>query len=93
MISRHRREIRKRPHRLEDERLLRGAGSYSDDFNQPDQLYAGMVRSPHAHAMIKSVNCTRACAMAGVHTVLTGADYCADGLKDIGHVALSLIHI
>ena len=87
MISRQRKEIRKRPHRLEDERLLRGAGSYSDDFNQPDQLYAGMVRSPHAHAMIKKVNCTRACAVAGVHTVLTGADYCADGLKDIGHVA------
>ena len=53
MISRQRKEIRKRPHRLEDERLLRGAGSYSDDFNQPDQLYAGMVRSPHAHAIIK----------------------------------------
>ena len=42
--------------RREDDRLLRGEGSYSDDFNLPSQLYAFMVRSPHAHARIKKVD-------------------------------------
>ncbi|MEE2996787.1 MAG: xanthine dehydrogenase family protein molybdopterin-binding subunit, partial [Pseudomonadota bacterium] len=73
--------------RREDDRLLRGAGSYSDDFNLSDQLFAVMVRSPHAHARINSVDAATARRVTGVHTVLTGADYVADGIGDIAHKA------
>ncbi|MGB0629816.1 MAG: xanthine dehydrogenase family protein molybdopterin-binding subunit [Alphaproteobacteria bacterium] len=73
--------------RREDLRLLRGAGSYSDDLDLPDQLYAVMVRSPHAHALIRNVDVTAARGLPGVHAVLTGADYVADGIGDIGHTA------
>jgi len=69
--------------RTEDPRLLRGNGSYVDDVNMINQVYAFMLRSPHAHADIKSIDASAALAMPGVLAVLTGADYAADGL---GHV-------
>src|SRR5829696_9405987 len=65
--------------RKEDERLLRGAGCYADDVNLPGQVYACMVRSPHAHARILSIN-TR---VPGAIAVLTGKDAAADGLQPI----------
>jgi carbon-monoxide dehydrogenase large subunit len=67
--------------RLEDLRLLRGAGQYSDDISMPGQAHAVFVRSPHAHAFIKRIDCAAARAKPGVIAVLTGADYVADGLK------------
>ncbi len=67
--------------RLEDLRLVRGAGRYSDDISVPGQAYAVFVRSPHAHAEIKRIDAQAASAMPGVLAVLTGADYIADGLK------------
>ena len=73
--------------RREDLRLLRGTGAYSDDINLPDQLYAAMVRSPHAHALLSGIDATAALKMSGVKAVLTGADYVADGIADIGHTA------
>ncbi|MEM9684230.1 MAG: xanthine dehydrogenase family protein molybdopterin-binding subunit, partial [Pseudomonadota bacterium] len=69
--------------RSEDPRLLRGNGSYVDDVNMINQTYAVMVRSPHAHAEIKSIDASAATAMPGVLTVLTGADYEADGLGPV----------
>jgi carbon-monoxide dehydrogenase large subunit len=42
--------------RREDLRLLTGRGSYSDDLNLPGQAYAVMVRSPHAHALIRRID-------------------------------------
>jgi carbon-monoxide dehydrogenase large subunit len=66
--------------RLEDHRLLTGRGCYSDDFNLPDQLYAVVTRSPHAHARITAIDAESAISMPGVLAVLTGADYVADGL-------------
>ena len=42
--------------RKEDERLLQGKGCYGDDFNLSGQAYAIMVRSPHAHARIASID-------------------------------------
>jgi carbon-monoxide dehydrogenase large subunit len=69
--------------RKEDERLLRGAGCYSDDFNLPGQAYAYMVRSPHAHARIRSIDSAGAVATPGVTAVLTGRDAAHDGLKPI----------
>src|SRR5229473_2398701 len=60
--------------RREDFRLLTGKGCYSDDFSFPGQAYAVMVRSPHAHALIRAVDTGEAAAAPGVLAVLTGRD-------------------
>src|ERR1700728_2668520 len=73
--------------RQADLRLVTGHGCYSDDFNFPGQAYGAVVRSPHAHALIRSVDTAEARAMPGVLAVLTGADAQADGLKRIPHLA------
>jgi carbon-monoxide dehydrogenase large subunit len=74
--------------RKEDRRLLTGAGCYSADCFAPDQVHAVVVRSPHAHAAIRSIDTLDALRMPGVHAVLTGADYAADGLKPLPHTPL-----
>jgi carbon-monoxide dehydrogenase large subunit len=66
--------------RLEDARLLNGRGCYSDDFNLAGQVYAVVVRSPHAQARIIAIETEHARAIRGVLAVLAGADYVADGL-------------
>jgi aerobic carbon-monoxide dehydrogenase large subunit len=71
--------------RREDLRLVRGAGRYTADENLPDQAYAVMLRSPHAHARIRAISKEKALAVPGVLAVLTGADALADGLKPIPH--------
>jgi carbon-monoxide dehydrogenase large subunit len=71
--------------RREDLRLLTGRGRYSDDINVPAQAYAVMVRSPHAHALIRGIDTAAARAASGVLAVLTGRDMLADGLKPIPH--------
>ena len=58
--------------RKEDGRFLRGKGNYLDDFVLPDMLHMAILRSPHAHARIKSVDTTAASAMPGVIAVVTG---------------------
>src|SRR5579862_9701355 len=75
--------------RREDLRLLTGLGRYSDDLVLPGQAYAVMLRSPHAHAMIGTIDTTVAGAMPGVLTVLTGRDMLADGLRPIPHAVWS----
>ena len=69
--------------RREDPRLLQGRGHYLDDRNLYGQLRAVVVRSPHAHADIKSIDTQAAAAAPGVHAVLTGADYRDDGLGNV----------
>ena len=73
--------------RKEDLRLVTGRGCYSDDFNFPGQVYAAMVRSPHAHARIRAIDVSAAATMPGVLAVLTGEDALADGLTRIPHLA------
>jgi carbon-monoxide dehydrogenase large subunit len=74
--------------RVEDRRLLTGKGQFSDDMNLPGQVHAVMLRSPHAHARIKSINIEKAKAVPGVLAVLTGKDLLADGLKPLPHIPL-----
>jgi carbon-monoxide dehydrogenase large subunit len=76
--------------RKEDLRLLTGRGRYSDDVNLPGQAYACVLRSPHAHARIRSIDTAAARAMPGVLAVLTGADVKAGGLKDIPHTPIPM---
>src|SRR5437764_6331733 len=71
--------------RREDLRLVRGGGRYTADENLPGQVYAAMVRSPHAHACIRGIAKHEALATPGVLAVLTGADFLADRLKPIPH--------
>jgi carbon-monoxide dehydrogenase large subunit len=63
--------------RKEDYRFLTGAGQYTDDVTLPRQTYAAFVRSPHAHAKIKSVNAAKAKGAPGVLAVYTGEDVAA----------------
>jgi carbon-monoxide dehydrogenase large subunit len=60
--------------RVEDDRLLRGAGRFLDDLVFARQAFAWMVRSPHAHARIGAIDAARAAAARGVLRVLTGND-------------------
>ena len=65
--------------RLEDQRLLTGKGQFIDDKPEDGALWLHVLRSPHAHARIKSIDtATAAAAMAGVEAVYT----CADLIKD-----------
>ena len=57
--------------RLEDEPLLRGRGRFVDDIALPGVWQAAFVRSPHPHALIKSIDRSAALAIPGVHAVLT----------------------
>ena len=61
--------------------FVTGHGCYSDDFNFPGQAYGAVLRSPHAHALIRSIDTAEASAMPGVLAVLTGEDARTDGLK------------
>ena len=66
--------------RKEDDRFLRGHGRYTDDITLPQQSYAVVLRSPLAHARIRSIDTADATAMPGVLAVFTGEDVTADGL-------------
>ncbi len=66
--------------RFEDPRLLRGKGCFVDDINQAGQAYAYILRSPHAHAVIKSIDCNAAWVAPGVVAIYTGDDVARDGL-------------
>ena len=69
--------------RKEDLRFITGQATYTDDINQPQQVYAAFLRSPHARAEVLTVDATQALELAGVHAVLTGKDMVADGLGDL----------
>ncbi len=60
--------------RLEDEGLLTGKGRYVDDVFVPGTLAAAIVRSPHAHARVRSIDTSAALAMPGVVAVMTARD-------------------
>ena len=71
--------------RKEDERLLRGQGQFSDDFNLDGQVYAVIVRSFYPHAYIRDIDVSAASEMPGVLLVLTGIDCKEEGIGPISH--------
>ena len=88
-VARHRRRAKRRRgmnkfgigqpvSRKEDPRFLMGRGRFVDDISLPGQTYAFVLRSPHAHARIRSVRTEAAKSAPGVLLVLTGADADAD---------------
>src|SRR6185312_9452292 len=58
--------------RVEDSRFIRGKGNYTDDITLPGMLHMEILRSPLAHARIKSIDASKAWDIPGVHLVLTG---------------------
>ena len=65
--------------RFEDPRLLKGGGRYVGDMVLPGMVFGQVLRSPHAHARIRSIDLSRAKAAPGVLAILTGADWQASG--------------
>src|ERR1700761_1804039 len=66
--------------RLEDHRLLTGKGQFIDDKPAEATLWLHVLRSPHAHARIVSIDTTAALALPGVEAVFTGADLIKDDI-------------
>jgi CO/xanthine dehydrogenase Mo-binding subunit len=60
--------------RLEDRPLITGAGCFAADVSFPGQLHMRVVRSAHAHAVIRSIDLSAACTLPGVHAAWTAAD-------------------
>src|SRR5438132_1631166 len=69
--------------RFEDPRLLRGGGRYVGDIVLPGMVFGYVLRSPHAHARIRSIDASKAKTSPGVLAVLTGADWQASGWGDL----------
>ena len=77
--------------RVEDPRLVKGLGTYTDDLRLPGMLHAAILRSPHAHAKIAKIDTEAAARVPGVVAVLTGADVnehcgvvpCASSIPDL----------
>ncbi len=74
--------------RVEDPRLLKGSGSYTDDMTLPGELHGIVLRSPHAAARITSMNVDAARALPGVAAVYTSADLDADNIGELPCQAL-----
>src|SRR3954453_17308706 len=68
-------EIGKDRRRKEDQRLITGRTRWTDNLTLPGMLHLAMVRSPFAHATIKSIDVSAANAMTNVVDVLTGKDF------------------
>ncbi len=66
--------------RKEDPRFIRGVGTYIEDITLPGMLWMDIVRTPYAHATIKSIDATEALKIPGVLAVITGADLEKAGL-------------
>ena len=75
--------------RTEDLRFVRGAGKYTDDMNVPGQAYAHILRSPHAHATITSIDKSAAAASDGVVAIFTAEDMAEVGGVPCGWQVMS----
>ena len=69
--------------RKEDRRFITGTGHYTDDITRPGQVFAYFMRSPYAHAKIKTIDAGAAAKMPGVAGVFTGAQFAEDKLGNL----------
>ncbi|MGX7690410.1 xanthine dehydrogenase family protein molybdopterin-binding subunit [Flectobacillus roseus] len=69
--------------RVEDKRFITGKGKYTDDMILPGQTYAYIIRSPYAHAQVKSIDISQALATEGVVAVFTGDDIAQSGINGV----------
>jgi carbon-monoxide dehydrogenase large subunit len=82
-MSEQRFGIGDKPKRREDQRFLTGRGAYLDDLVFNGLTYAVVLRSPHAHARIASLDAAAARGASGVLAVLTAAEVCQDGMQPL----------
>ena len=76
--------IGSRPIRPDGLDKVTGRARYGADLNMQGQIYGHVVRSPHAHAVIQSIDCSKALAMEGVLAVMTGDDLVKPGNEMLG---------
>lgn len=69
--------------RVEDPRFLRGKGRYVSNLELPEMAHLAILRSPHSHAKIKSIDTKKAKALDGVIAVYTGQDLVDGGVGSI----------
>ena len=69
--------------RVEDPRLLKGDGRYTDDIVLPGMLHGVVLRSPHAAAIVRAIDTAAAASAPGVKAVYTAADLNADGIGSL----------
>src|SRR6202171_2950064 len=74
--------------RLVDQRLLPGKGRFIDDKPEDGALWLHVLRSPHAHAKITSIDTKAAAEMPGVEAVYAGADLIADDIGTLPTLAV-----
>ncbi len=77
------REVGKRRPQAGIEERVRGGAVYTHDVTLPGMLYGAILRSPHAHARIASIDVSEASALPGVHAIIVGEDFkeTGDGLR------------
>src|SRR5258706_5711797 len=69
--------------RVEDDKLLTGQGSFTDDVPSPGQVPVCFLRSPHPHARIAGIDTAAAAALPGVVAIITGEDLVRAGVKPL----------
>ncbi len=82
-----------RPIRHDGTDKVTGRAIYGTDLNLPDMLYAKILRSPHAHARIKSIDTTKAEALPGVKAVVTGKDLMINAEEQLADLGEEVVRI
>src|SRR5215475_12286003 len=84
-----------RPVRHDGVDKVTGRAKYGADYSFPGMLHGKVLRSPHAHARIKSINCDKARALPGVYAVITSADLpkAPDKVEDLGEGAVNTRYV
>ena len=77
--------------RIEDPRLITGRGRFADDVAEAGALHAVFLRSPHAHARIRSMDIAAARALPGVKAIYSGADLIRLGVQALPHAMLPML--
>ena len=75
MSERKFRQVGTRPIRHDGLDKVTGRAQFGADFSLPGMLWGKVLRSPHAHARIRSIDVSAALALPGVHAVITGRDF------------------
>src|ERR1051326_8945531 len=93
MNDRHFEHVGKRPRRHDGVDKVTGRAAYGADFTLPGLLHGAVLRSPHAHARIVSIDTSAAEALPGVHAVVTARDIPTNSAKLLlGAEALPGVH-
>ena len=84
-----------RPIRPDGVPKVTGKAQYGADFNMPGMLVGAILRSPHAHAKIRSIDTSKAAALPGVMAVVTSADFPEQKFEYVGpeRVAVNFWHV